>query len=137
MTDDASPNGHSATGALLRAVEELRADAREDIGQLRDDMREDLAAMERRVMGALTDFTVAHGAEHAAGRAEAAAAHDHFDAFIKANELEQARKDGALGLVRFVVELTSRHARPLVSILFAAAAAAGIATGSIHIGISI
>jgi hypothetical protein len=120
-------------GALLKAVEDLRADVREDIGHLRDDVREDNAALEHRVMTALGDFSVAHGREHTTEREASAAVHRRFDDFLRTAELNQARRDGALGVFRFLLEQTSRHAKPLTAVLLAAAGAALALAGNIRL----
>jgi len=96
----------------LDAIEGLRADVREDIGHLRDDVREDV----RDIRVDLSAFITAHGREHADQKAESETAHDGFTAFISNFELERARKDGALGVFRFVLEQLSRHARPLAAL---------------------
>lgn len=128
MTDERTPSATSgvSTGAVLRAVEDLRTDVREDIGHLRDDLREDNAALERRVMTALQEYAVAHGQVHSTEKAAAEVAHARFDTFIRNAELAQARRDGALGVFRFAVEQVSRHAKP-ISLVLAAVAAAGLA----------
>jgi hypothetical protein len=141
VADDDSPGASGATvGALFRAVEDLRDDMREDnghlrddMGQLRDDMREDNAALEHRVMSALTDFSAAHGREHATEREESRLAHDRFDQFVRAAELAQARRDGVLGVFRFLLEQTSRHSGPIVRILVTAGGVLAVASGAIRL----
>lgn len=120
---------------FLDAIEALRTDVREDIGHLRDDVREDLAASEDRVMTAMTEYTIRHGAEHAQGVAEAAETHARFEAFIRSAELAQARRDGALGVFRFVLETASRNSRPLIAIVISVAFAAASIAGAIQVQI--
>lgn len=106
---------------------------REDIGQLRDDMREDNVRLEGRVVTMVTDFVVAHGNDHLAQRAQSEEAHQRFDGFIRAAELAQARREGALGVFRFIVEQLSRHWRPITAILAGLAAVLLAATGDIRL----
>lgn len=131
--DERAPVPGATVGALLRAVEDLRADVREDIGHLRDDMREDNAALEGRVMSALTDFSTAHGKEHAVEREASTQAHRRFDEFVRAAELAQAKRDGALGVFRFLLEQLSRHSGAIVKVLGAAGAVLAIASGAIRL----
>lgn len=65
----------------------------------------------------MTDFVIAHGRDHEAMQIERERDHGEFRAFMKNAELAQARRDGALGVFRFGVELLSRHARPLATLL--------------------
>lgn len=116
-------------------MEGLRSDVREDIGQLRDDMREDNQRLEDRIMTVVTGFQTAHGAVHEGDRAENDAAHVRFDAFIRNAELVQARRDGALGVFRFAVELLSRNWKPLTVVLTAITAVLFAATGDLRIEI--
>ncbi|HEY6014587.1 MAG TPA: hypothetical protein VIU37_11280 [Candidatus Limnocylindrales bacterium] len=117
----------------LDAVEALRDDVREDIGHLRDDVREDI----REVRGVVTEFIVKHGADHTAQRLESEAAHQRFDSFIKSTEIAQARKDGALGVFRFVLEHLSRNIRPIAAIAGACAVTIAALAGAIHIEVAI
>lgn len=131
--DERAPVSGATVGALFRAVEDLRADVREDIGHLRDDVREDNRALEGRVMSALTDFSATHGKEHAIEREASAAAHRRFDEFVRAAELAQAKRDGALGVFRFLLEQLSRHSGAIVRVLGAAGAVLAIASGAIRL----
>ena len=88
-------------------------------------------------MAALTDFVRVHGAEHSAQREESQAAHDRFDGFIRSFELAAARKAGALGVFRFAIELLSKHARPLVAVLGAAAVLIASLAGAFRVEVII
>lgn len=135
MTDD-----RRDYSALYAALESLREDVREDIGHLRDDVREDNERLEGRLMAAINDvrrdaveFATAHTAVHEERRAVTDAEHRLFRDFIHAAELAQARRDGALGVFRFILEQLSRHWRPLLAVLSGFAMTAAFVTGSIHI----
>jgi hypothetical protein len=100
--------------------------------RLRDDFREDLAATEGRVMSAIEDtgkhfaaYREEHGREHIAQRGDSIAAHKRFDTFIAESAIEQARKAGALGVLRFTVDLLGRNWKILATIAAAVLAAAG------------
>lgn len=86
------------------------------LDRLRDDVREDLVAMERRMTAAietgnrqLSNYQTEHGQEHLTQRGESIAAHRRFDEFIQSAQLNQARKDGALGILKFVIDLFGRN----------------------------
>lgn len=144
MGDESSPNGHAAAGSVLRAVDELRSDVREDIGHLRDDVREDNRRLEERVMAAIAgaraeqrESVEAHAKDHLAAAIDNEAAHGRYEAFIRNAEIAAARRDGALGVFRFVIEQVSRHWQPLVAVLGTVAGIAAVLTGSIHIVIGV
>ena len=48
-------------------------------------------------------------------------------------ELAQARRDGALGVFRFVLELLARHWKPITAIVTSLTVAAAVVSGSIQI----
>jgi hypothetical protein len=106
--------------ALLAAIEGLRSDMREDLGGLRDDLQ---------------TYMTTHGADHQAADRESADAHGRFDTFIRNAEIAAARRDGALGVVRFLFELFSRHSPALVRVAVAVAAAALVVSGNVHVSI--
>ncbi len=133
MTDDPSAPARRDNAVYLEAVESLRDDVREDIGHMRDDWREDI----KEVRGLVTGFIVAHGKDHVAQRSESEIAHARFDEFIKTAEIAQARKDGALGVFRFVLEHLSRNLRPIIAIAGAAAVTAAAIAGAIHVEVAI
>ena len=119
----------------LDAIRALRQDVREDVAGLRTDMREDNERLETRMVGMVTGFIVAHGAEHQAERTASNDAHARFDKFIKAAEYAEARRDGALGVFLFVLEHVSRHWRPITAILTAIATVILAATGNVQLQI--
>lgn len=99
---------------------------------LRDDVREDNDRLERRLMAGVHEFAIRHGQEHLVERDEKALAHERFDAFIRSAELAQARREGALGVFRFVLEQLSRHWKPVFAILSGVAAVVLAAEGNIR-----
>lgn len=135
--------------ALLNALDRFRADMREDFSDLRDEARSDIHDLEVRLMAAiadnrraLTDYSTTQGELHRAERneteaafAESKRAHVRFDEFIATSKLSQARRDGALGATRYVVELLASNASALVRIAMASGLAAWLASGSIHISL--
>lgn len=102
---------------------------------LREDMREDNHRLEQRIMAAVTGFVTAHGAVHDSDKAENERDHAIFTAFIRNAELAQARRDGALGVFRFAVELVSRNWKPLTVVLGAFATLLFAATADLQIEI--
>ncbi len=128
--------------AVSAAIEALRTDVREDIGHLRDDVREDNERLEQRVMTAIADvrsdaaeFASAHYEVHAARQEVTDAEHREFRDFIRNSELAQARRDGVLGVFRFALELLSRHAKPLATIILAGASAWLALSGAVSVTI--
>lgn len=107
----------------------------EAIDGLRDDMREDNHRLEQRIMTVVTGFVATHGAVHDTDRVANDKAHDRFETFIRNAELAHARRDGALGVFRFAVELVSRNWKPLTVVLTAITAVLFAATGDIRIEI--
>lgn len=111
-------------GPLLHAIEGLR-----------DDMREDNRSLEERIMSAVSYWQIAHGAIHDSDKAANDRAHARFDEFIRSAELAQAHRDGALGVLRFAIELVSRNWKPLTTILAALATLLFAATANLQIEI--
>lgn len=105
------------------------------IDGLRDDMREDNVRLEGRIMAVVTGFQAAHAAVHDSDRLENDRAHAVFEAFIRNAELNQARRDGALGVFRFAIEVVARNWRPITMILAAVTAVLFAATGDVRIEI--
>ena len=143
MADDQSPDRRDNSG-LYDAIEGLRDDVREDIGHLRDDVREDNERLEGRVMTAIEDvrrdaaeFALAHARVHTARQEETDAEHATFRTFVRNAELAQARRDGALGVFRFTVELVSRQWKPLTALLGGVATVAAIVSGAIQVDVAI
>jgi hypothetical protein len=137
---DGSPGQPAMAGALLRIVDGIRSDVREDVGHLRDDVREDNDRLERRMMALLEDvrgdlhaFQEAHSKEHLAGEIATESEFGKVRDFIRNAELHAARRDGALGVFRFAVELLGRHAKPIGFVLLSAAGFIGVLAGNIRI----
>lgn len=120
MTDDRTDDRRDY-GVFLAAIDHLR-----------DDMREDNHRLEGRIMAVVTGFQTAHARVHDVDQAANEKAHDRFDAFIRSAELAQARREGALGVFRFVLEQLSRHWKPLLAILSGVAAVVLAAGGNIR-----
>lgn len=131
-------------GSFLRAIEELRADVREDLGHLRDDMREDNAALEARVMAALAaardeqrQSVEAHAKLHLTDAVAQETELGRIREFMRNAELAAARRDGALGVFRFAVEQLSRHAKPITGVLVGLATVLLALSGSIHLEVAV
>ena len=105
----------------------------EVIDGLRDDMREDNERLEARIMTAVNGFVTTHGQVHESDRMLNERAHYRFEQFIRAAELAQAKRDGALGVLRFAVELVARNWRPITAVLVAVTAVLFAATADLRI----
>ena len=126
-------------------IEGLRTDVREDIRDLRDELgktegrviaRVDLVDVAQKDTRALIEsFAKGHGLDHEKEAEDRRIAHGQFYDFIRKAELDAARRDGALGVVRYGIELLSKHAGRLVAILTALGLLGGFATGNISIGV--
>lgn len=145
MSDERNQPPELIATGFAALVEGLRSDVREDIR----DLRTELGAVEGRMTARVAsievkqaesrklieEFAGAHGEMHEAEAAERRAAHSDFYNYIRSAELDRARRDGALGVVRYGVELVSKHAGRLVQVILATAALLGIATGAIEVGV--
>ena len=96
------------------------------IDMLREDYDGAIQRSETRVVTAITglraDFTTwtgTHLALHGLLVEQRDKAHQRYDDFIRAAEIDQARKAGALGILRFALDLLGRNWR-LVAIVLAA-----------------
>jgi hypothetical protein len=110
-------------------------------------VREDLSALEGRLMyaiaenrRALTDYSTSHNGIHVAERletqaafAESKVAHARFDAYIESSKISQARRDGALGVVRYLIELVGTNGRGLLQVGIALAGILLALSGNVHI----
>lgn len=141
----AVPPADSIAVGLQALVEGLRDDVREDIRDLRVELGETekrvtarveaVASDQRDTRQLIEDFAKGHGLEHEQEAEERRNVHGLFYDFIRKFELDQARRDGALGIARYSVELLSANAPRLIAIIAAAAGAIGLASGSINIEI--
>lgn len=123
----------------------IRVDMRAMEGRLREDAAQVEERVTARVVAVETgqrdlrtyieSFAGDHAKEHEAEGVERRAAHGTFYEFIRAAELDKARRDGALGLVRFGAELLSKHGKSIAWIIVALGTAAGFATGSIDLAV--
>lgn len=146
MTDERRPPDVIASG-FAGLIEGLREDVREDIRDLRVDLRTEISESERRVTARvdavdlqgkdtrayLESFAKGHASEHETEAQERRRDHGLFYDFIRKAELDAARRDGALGVVRYSIELVSKHAARIVAVLTALGLLGGFASGNIHI----
>lgn len=145
MTDERNQPPELIATGFAALVEGLRSDVREDIRDLRTELgmvegrvTARVVALEQRQTDTrelILDFAKGHGEQHEAEDLDRRKAHGEFYAFIRGAELDAARRDGALGIVRYGVELVSKHAGRLVQVILAIAALIGIATGAIEVGV--
>jgi len=133
---DERPGGPSQGLGLRDVVDMLRDDAAG--AELRSGQA--LSALEGRVMAAISGvdgklgkYIETHAGDHLAIKTTEEVSHARYDAFIAANALDQARRDGALGVVRYVVELFGRNWKALLPLAGAVAAV----TGAVHVSIGV
>ena len=84
----------------------------------------------------IESFAKGHSFEHEQEAEERRQTHGLFYEFIRAAELDKARRDGALGIVRYGIELLSKHAGRIIAVLSTAGLLGGLASGNItiHLG---
>ena len=126
-------------------IDGLRTDVREDIREVKVELgkveervtaRVELVDVAQRDTRAyIESFARGHGAEHEKEAEDRRRDHGLFYEFIRKAELDAARRDGALGVVRYGVELLSKHAGRIVAILTTLGILGGLASGNISIGI--
>jgi len=114
---------------LIAALEALRADVREDIGAMEGRVTASIESVRRE----FNEYGKAHGEEHSTSRAATDAVHARFDTFIRSSEIAQARRDGLLGGIRFVLDVGSRNWKLLV-LLFGAI---GLALGNVQLSVGL
>jgi len=146
MPDYDTPPVEKIAIGFQSLIEGLRDDVREDIRDLRIEVGESEKRVSARVESVAEDqrgtrrfieeFASSHSEEHEAEAIDRRVTHTAFYEFIRHFELDKARRDGALGIARYSVELVSQHAPRLIALIAAMAAALGIATGNLHISLS-
>lgn len=119
------------------------------LDRFRDDVREDLSALEGRLMLAigenrrgLTDYSTTHADVHTAERqetqaafTESKAAHTRFDAYIQTSKISQATRDGALGVVTYVLNIVGTNGGGLLRVALGIAAALLALSGNVHVSL--
>lgn len=103
-------------------------DLLEAFDRVRRELRDEIRLSEGRVQGSIgdlrTDFETAtktHAGIHAAEGETRSIVHSRFEAFMSKAELAQARRDGALGVIRFAFDLVGRNWRGILALGGAAA----------------
>jgi hypothetical protein len=108
----------------------------EALDRVRDELRDEVQRSEGRVMTAvqqvqarLEQSETTHAGIHAAEGESRQIAHARFEDFMHRAELAAARRDGALGIIRFVFDLVGRNWRGIV----AAGGATWVLLGGVHV----
>lgn len=91
-------------------------DLLEALDRVRAELRDEIRLSEGRVMGAFESATVTHAGIHATEGESRSIAHARFEDFMRKAELAQARRDGAIGIIRFTVDLVGRNWRGIVAL---------------------
>lgn len=128
MMPDSPPAAQIASG-LADLVEIFRADLRDLEGRLRSDIGD----VEDRLTAKIDTGTFNHAKLHDEERVERREIHGKLAEFIRSRELAEARRDGALGALRFTVELVSRHSGQLGYLAGALAVILGFLTGTLRV----
>lgn len=137
---DTGPERRAVDPAYLAALDGIR----DELAGLRADVREDVRDVRTELRASIEGFALMHGREHIAEAAhldelvaERDRVHADFAAFMRAAQLAQARRDGALGALRFVVELAGVHYRELGVLLGIALFGLAAIAGAIRIDIGV
>jgi len=108
----------------------------EAFDRVRDELRDEIQRSEGRVMTAVEAVQerierseVTHAGIHAAEGESRQIAHARFEEFMHKAEIAAAKRDGALGIIRFSVDLLGRNWRGIV----AAGGAAWFLLGGVHV----
>ncbi len=147
ITTPGQPLADAIGLGFQQVIESLRTDVREDIRDLRVDLRTEISASEGRVTARveavdlqgketrayIETFARGHAEDHEAEAVERRVEHSKFYDFMRKAELNEARRDGALGVIRWSIELLSKHSVQIVTILGALGLLGGFATGNIHL----
>jgi hypothetical protein len=130
------PSSNGSGYALLNALDRFRDDVREDLGALEGRLMVAIADNRR----ALGDYSTTHKGVHDAERletqaafAESKVAYARFEAYIESSKISQARRDGALGVVRYILELVGTNGGGLLRLGIGLAGVLLALSGNVHI----
>lgn len=128
---------------LSALIDGLRDDVREDLRDLRQDFARGEERMTARIVAVegrqaathelLTEYARSHGELHEQEAQERRTAHSAFYDFIRKSELDQAKRDGALGVARYLMELVSKHGTNIAKVIVAIAGLLAVASGNVNI----
>jgi hypothetical protein len=149
VVDDSRRPPDLVAAGLAGLIEGIRDDVREDIRDLRTDLRGEMARSEDRMTtrviameqhqtathALLSDYAKSHGDQHEAEAVERRREHGAFYDFIRRQELDEARRDGALGVARYGIELLSKHGTNIAKVIIAVAGLVLAASGELHVAV--
>lgn len=142
QVDDASDVIAHGFSALIDGLREDVRDLKEDLKEIRAELKSDLSSamskLESRMEAQRQDsveYTIIHGKQHEEEALDRKTTHGEFRDFIRKFEIDEARKNGALGVFRYMIEIGSQHAPRIIAIIAAAAAAIGVINGSIQVSL--
>lgn len=121
--------------AFASLVNELREGIGDDLRDLKTELSADNAATEARMTAHVDAALLAHAQLHEAETTERRETHSKFFEFMRKAEIDEARRAGILGIVRFGFELVTRHGGALVKVALAIAALFGVVTGTIRVAV--
>lgn len=127
---DASEAGGLAFAAL---VNDLREGIGDDLREVKDELQADIAAAEMRTTAKVDAALLAHAELHEREDVDRREAHGQFYDFMRKAEIDEARRAGVLGIVRFGFELVTRHGGSVARVALAIAALAGVLAGTIQV----
>jgi hypothetical protein len=129
VTFEVADDRRSGDFALVEILNDVRKELRDEIrlseGRVRDDLLE--------LRGDFELSSATHAGIHAAEGESRQLAHNRYETFIQRAELDAARRDGALGVIRFAADLAGRNWKAI-------AAAGGIVAfllGNIHVDVGL
>lgn len=144
MTDERiTPPADVIASGFAGLIEGLRDDVREDLRDIRTEIGRSEERMTAQIAvvraegqdtrSYIEQFAKGHAVLHEEESTERRKTHSEFYDFIRKAELDEARRNGALGVVRWTVELLSKHSVQIVTLLGAAAALVGFVTGNVRL----
>jgi hypothetical protein len=134
VTEEHTP-GAGVGLAFAGLVNDLREGIGDDLREVKEELRTEIKDSEARVSVKVDTALLAHAEDHEKEAAEHRESSATFREFIQKAQLDAARRDGVLGVVRFGFELVSAHGGAVVKVALAAAALLGVLSGSIRVAV--
>lgn len=134
MTNEHTPADNVGL-AFAGLVNDLREGIGDDLREVKEELRTEIQAAEVRVTSQVDSALLSHGQLHETEDEERREAHGKFYDFMRKAEIDEARRAGVLGMVRFGFELITRHGGAVARVALAIAALLGVLAGTIRISV--